>query len=236
MLNFKKQKLLVISPHPDDEVLGCGGLIKRIKDEGGQVYVIYLTVGTTKDHSENGGSTIQERQKEIERVAKFLKYDDYRIAFLGNNFHLRLDQIPKKDLISEIENGANISLNKTMPTIVTTPQHLDYNQDHNSCTQAVFAATRPMPDELKSLQEIVLGFESVPTADWWSAPHNTNLSVDLTDNDLETKLSALSIYKSQVRSGYHPRSLRSMRNLAYFRGMQVGKKAAEAFCCYRYII
>ena len=112
MLNIDRQTLLVMAPHPDDEVLGCGGLIKRIKDNGGKVYVVFLTVGNTKDYSKSGSSTIQERIKEIEKVAKFLKYDDYKIVFPGDEFHLKLDQMPKKDLISEIENGQRISLNK----------------------------------------------------------------------------------------------------------------------------
>lgn len=236
MLNLRGQRLLVVAPHPDDEVLGCGGLIKRIKDEGGKVFILFLTVGNTKDYSKIGSSSIQERIKEIEKVASFLKYDDYRIAFRGDEFHLKLDQMPKKDLISEIENGQRISLNKIKPTIVATPQHHDYNQDHNVCAQAVLAATRPLPDELKPLQRTVLGFESVPTADWWNTPHNVNFFIQLSDTDLEAKLTALEIYQSQLRNGYHPRSLRSMKTLAYFRGMQIGNVAAEAFYCYRHIV
>lgn len=236
MLNLEKQTLLVVAPHPDDEVLGCGGLIKRIKDEGGKVYVIFLTVGNTKDYSKIGSSTIQERVREIEKVATFLKYDDYKIVFPGDEFHLKLDQMPKKDIISEIENGERISLDKIKPTIVATPQHHDYNQDHSICAQAVLAATRPLPDELKPLQKTVLGFESVPTADWWNTPHNVNFFIRLSDADLQAKLTAMEIYQSQLRNGNHPRSIRSMKNVAYLRGMQSGNGAAEAFYCYRHIV
>jgi LmbE family N-acetylglucosaminyl deacetylase len=38
-------RLLVISPHPDDETLGCGGLIARVRGAGGQVRVVFLTNG-----------------------------------------------------------------------------------------------------------------------------------------------------------------------------------------------
>ena len=44
-MNFGEERLLVIAPHPDDEVLGCGGLINKIKSEGGKVYVQILTMG-----------------------------------------------------------------------------------------------------------------------------------------------------------------------------------------------
>ncbi|MGH9141616.1 MAG: PIG-L family deacetylase, partial [Vicinamibacterales bacterium] len=38
-------RLLVIAPHPDDEVLGAGGLMQRVKSTGGKVRVVYLTDG-----------------------------------------------------------------------------------------------------------------------------------------------------------------------------------------------
>jgi LmbE family N-acetylglucosaminyl deacetylase len=38
-------RLLVIAPHPDDEVLGAGGLMQRVKATGGTVRVVYLTDG-----------------------------------------------------------------------------------------------------------------------------------------------------------------------------------------------
>lgn len=235
-MDLKNQTLLIISPHPDDEVLGCGGLIKRIKDEGGKVYVIYLTVGVTLEYSPKGVSTGKERLKEIEDVANFLHYDDYKISFPGDNFHLKLDSMPLSVIINEIENGKDISLREIKPTIIAMPKLNDYNQDHNTATRAVLAAVRPAPVEIKPLQRMVIGYESVPTSDWWTDNKiNPNLFISLSDEVLETKIQALNLYKSQVRPNAHPRSLQSMRNLAYYRGMYIGEKAAEAFFCYRSI-
>ena len=45
MNNLKNEKLLVIAPHSDDEVLGCGGLISKIKKEGGKVFVLIFNLG-----------------------------------------------------------------------------------------------------------------------------------------------------------------------------------------------
>ena len=39
--------LLLIVPHPDDEVLGCGGTIARLADQGAEVHVAIVTRGTT---------------------------------------------------------------------------------------------------------------------------------------------------------------------------------------------
>ena len=50
MKNFSNDKLLVIAPHADDEVLGCGGLISKIKDDGGKVFVLIFNVGSIEKH------------------------------------------------------------------------------------------------------------------------------------------------------------------------------------------
>lgn len=236
MLNLEKQTLLVISPHPDDEVLGCGGLIKKIKDRGGKVYVLFLTVGETNDYRKEGKSTKNERMLEVEAVAKFLKYDGYHFAFPGNQYHLRLDGVPQIEIMGKIERGTPVSLNVIKPTIVATPSLPDYNQDHRSGTQALFGAARPMPDETKPLQRMILGYESVPTADWWSSPRTFNFFVSLNDADVEAKIEALKLYRSQIRSGSHPRSIESLRYLSYHRGRSAGAFAAEAYYCYRIII
>src|SRR3989344_3474180 len=106
MVSLNKETLLVIAAHPDDEVLGCGGLISRVKEGGGKVFVLFLTNGTTADFSGKGISTAAEREEEIKDVSEFLRFDGYRIAFAGNKFHLRLDEaVSQKDLRDEIERG-----------------------------------------------------------------------------------------------------------------------------------
>ena len=45
MNNLSDQKLLVIAPHSDDEVLGCGGLISKVKKSGGKVFVLIFNLG-----------------------------------------------------------------------------------------------------------------------------------------------------------------------------------------------
>jgi LmbE family N-acetylglucosaminyl deacetylase len=235
MISLKGQRVLVVAPHPDDEVLGCGGLIHKVKSAGGKVFVLYLTVGDTRDFTKRGLSTKNERIEEIKKVAKFLKYDGWEIAYPGNQYHLRLDTVAQLDMINMIERGTKISLQKIRPTMILTPQIADYNQDHQAATDAVFSATRPAPDTVKSRQKIVLGYESVP-ANWSTRPvQNPNFFVELSPADWAAKLKALSLYKSQVRTGNHLRSAENVRNLARIRGAQSGCNAAEAFYSYRII-
>ena len=73
------------------------------------------------DFTKAGISTAKQRLAEIEKVAKFLKYDDYQIAFEGNQYHLKLDSLPQLELISAIEKDSRLSINKVKPEIILFP-------------------------------------------------------------------------------------------------------------------
>ena len=67
--SWSQQRILILSPHPDDETLGCGGLIHKAKSAGAEVFVQFLTVGNTTDQSSSVFSSPTERNDEIKRVA-----------------------------------------------------------------------------------------------------------------------------------------------------------------------
>ena len=159
MIDFTNERLLVVAPHPDDEVFGCGGLIHEVKKAGGKVYVLYLTVGTTKDFSKKGESTADERLSEVEKVVDFFGIDGHRIVFPGDKFHLQLDVLPQKQLIHEIERGESISIEALKPTIVASPSPHDYNQDHRAAHTALITAIRPVPNVHKYTPPVILEYE-----------------------------------------------------------------------------
>lgn len=235
MFKLDRQKLLVIAPHPDDEVIGCGGLIKKIKDAGGKVYVLFLTVGDTQDFSKQGLSKGSERQKEIEKVAKFLKYDDYQIAFPGNDYHLKLDLLGQKALMDLIERESSLSLEKIKPTMVALPSSTSYNQDHHSVAEASFAALRPSTPHHKHLVETVLSYEE--PADSWTLHPSTepNFFLPLTENELNAKIKALKLYKSQLRAAPNLRSTDVVKVFAQARGALCGHQFAEGYRSLRVI-
>ena len=232
MGELNKQRLLIIAAHPDDEILGCGGLISKIKEAGGKVHVLFLTNGTTKDFSDKGVSTAEERLEEIKKVAKYFSYDDYKIVFLGNDYHLRLDTLAKKDLMDEIERGP-ISLETINPTIVAFPSLDDYNQDHKVAAGAAFASCRPAPGKTKKTPKIIVSYEH-PTGGWGlSSGKYPNFYVSLSGKNLNEKVEALKLYKSQVREAPHPRSLEVVESLAKYRGGLCGSNQAEAYHLHR---
>lgn len=235
MIDFKKQRLLVIAPHPDDEVIGCGGLIKKIKDAGGKVFVLFLTVGDTRDFTKAGLSTGRQRLKEIEAVARFLKYDNWDLAFLGDDYHLKLDTLGQKALMDVIERDSKVSIEKIKPTIVACSPATSYNQDHVIAARATHAALRAAPNANKHLVNLALFYESA--ADAWTIEKraNFNFFVPLSKNALDAKMKALSLYKSQTRKFPSTRSFETLKALATLRGSQAGHELAEAFVILRAI-
>jgi N-acetylglucosamine malate deacetylase 1 len=230
VLDLGTVTLLVISPHPDDEVISCGGLIKRIKDAGGAVYVLYLTVGTSNDFGTNGASNADRRLEEIKNVVAFMHIDGWRLAFAGDDYHLKLDTVPQKDIIHEIERGDDISFEALHPDIVAFPSFADYNQDHRAAAMATFAACRPAPQEDKHVPGAILSGES--PMEGWSQPQGklqSNVYVKLSESQARDKVKAMELYSSQLRRAGHPRHVSNLMALAQVRGSTIGAAYAEAY-------
>lgn len=67
------KNILVISPHPDDEAIGCGGTICSHIAEGDSVEVIFLTSGEKGGHGKTEEETIKTREQESNDAASILK-------------------------------------------------------------------------------------------------------------------------------------------------------------------
>lgn len=237
MLNLAEQRLLILAPHLDDEVLGCGGLIRRVKQAGGQVFVLFITVGTTQDFSQAGVSSADRRRAEMEEAAAYFDYDGYHLAFPGEEHHLRMDAMPRRELVHAIERGSEISLEALRPTMLLIPDAHDYNQDHWAVHEAAIVATRPAAPEYKVCQPHISSYE-LPYSGWargGPAPQ-PSLHIALSDADLDAKLEALSLYRSQLKTECGPLSLHGVRTLAAQRGLQCGVRWAESYHVQRLVV
>jgi LmbE family N-acetylglucosaminyl deacetylase len=131
---LRRQRVLVIAPHPDDETLGCAGMIARVKALGGQAYVMIVSAGGITQHGRGPagqGSRFvpgAERRAEFEDVMKFLRVDDYEVLF-DDESHERLDMVPQRELIERIEYSASLSLERLRPPMMLLPAR-SFNQDH----------------------------------------------------------------------------------------------------------
>ncbi|MFH1622846.1 MAG: PIG-L deacetylase family protein [Candidatus Omnitrophota bacterium] len=233
---LKKQRLLVISPHADDEAYGCAGTIAKIKDLGGEVYIMVMSIGDLSHYDGSGQIVKKEtRKEEFINTAKFLKVDDYDFIYEESEKHLRLDMVPRRELIAKIEKESKVALDKIKPTIVALPA-ISYNQDHGAVFHAGFTACRPHLPEIKPFQKIVLSYDN-PTL-FWNPEYekfHPNFYVDISKY-LDVKLKAMSFHKSQLRDSLHHCSIDNLNNLVRLRGREISVEAAEAFMCYRFVL
>mgnify|MGYP006094216263 FL=1 len=228
MNNLSNEKLLVIAPHSDDEVLGCGGLISKVKKSGGKVFVLIFNLGFEKDDT---SESQEKRKNEVKNAMDVLGVDDYDLVNSEPNNNRNLDSKPLHDLIEVIESTSNVSLEKISPTIVAIPTIFSHHQDHVHVHHACIAALRPISTPVSS---IVLSYEA-PEHSRWSASgiFEPNFFVEI-DNEIENKIQAFLKYESQVKPG--GRDADSIKNQAKYRGQEVGKNLCEAYYAHRFIL
>src|SRR5699024_5212280 len=156
MTDWSQERILVFAPHPDDETLGCGGLMGKAKSAGAEVFVQFLTVGDTADQSPRGFSTAQERYTQIKRDSNHFRWDDALMARPGDTDHLRLDTLPRVELNQLIERESPLSISNLRPTVVIAPHRTSYNHDHQVTAEAVHTALRPSNARLRHHPRLVL--------------------------------------------------------------------------------
>lgn len=222
----QKTRLLVISPHPDDEALGCGGLIGKCKKEKGDVTVFYLSVGDSRQLV-TGSTNKKSRLREIGVVKKFVKIQT-KIAYVGDEF-CRLDSLPQKDLIEKIEDAVE----DVKPTIVTIPSSSSYNQDHRAVFNASITALRPVPQSIRHFVPNVLEYyEPYIWASREAKQPNVYLNLEERYKNstlLDFKIKLYKRHKTQVRDNPHPRSIENLVHLAHVYGKEIGVNVAEAY-------
>ena len=234
-MNFGKETLLVIAPHPDDEILGCFSLIDSIKKNHGKVYVQVLTLGGYS--KVGGGDVTKEKWKsEFLDVCDFLKIDGYDIGYFDDQIR-HLDTIQQSELIELIEFQSKVSLSKIKPTVVAIPTIFSTHQDHIQAYKVTMSALREHPYKTKTLPRVVLSYES-PEYYFWSAysefgRFSPNYYQEISKNSLKKKIKCLNFYKSQLRDGH--RDGKKVTDLASIRGNEVSTNFAESYHIHRMI-
>jgi LmbE family N-acetylglucosaminyl deacetylase len=229
LLSDQLNCVLVIAPHADDEVLGCGGLLARLAALGrAEVHVLYLAVDGFRHYGLEGETTVAQRLEEISAVADLLGFT-HEIAYADQGLMEKLDTMPARQLVELFER----TFDQRRPELVLLPGDGDYDQDHRAVFRAGFAATRPMPADCgKWLVPHVLGYE-LTQKEWASAPLARATAYCDISAHLETKLEAISRYATQARPSPHIRSPEAIRAQACLRGKAIGVACAEAFTILR---
>ena len=202
------ERTLVISPHIDDEVLGCYCALHD------NAHV--MECGVDKFHVVNR----EERLKELEALAKYKK-------FTFNVFENKVNNYVIRDLIHEIEDQINL----IKPDKIFIP-YPSYNQDHVTVYDAALVALRH--HDINHFVKKVVAYEEVHSF-LWDYTHDINSTFKgnyFVPIDIEDKIKSYKFLKSQVRGHRSPEMLRL---IARMRGVQGNCENAEAFKLIRLI-
>lgn len=213
-------KVLFISPHPDDETLGCGGTIFKCKASGNKIYWLIMTNISMEDGFEP--IRVKERQEEIEKVASEYGFEDiYGLEFPAR----KLETVPMAKLIETL--GSEI--NKLKPDVVYIPNRNDVHSDHKITFDVVISSTKTF--RCPSIKKMLM-YEVISETEFAPALQN-NAFIPNSYSDIsayfEKKLSVMELYKGESREHPFPRSIENLKALATFRGATAGVKYAEAF-------
>ncbi len=215
--------VLVIAPHPDDEVLGVGGTVLKHLAGGDAVHIAICTRG---EESRFGAEQVERVQAEARAVHALL-------GVTGSTFldlpAARLDTVPGTD----INEAIGRVLAGVRPDVLYVPHPGDVHRDHQLVFQSVMVCCRPIGG---SVARRILAYETVSETDWYAAPITSafvpNVFVDISDH-VERKLEACAMYASQIKPAPDQRSIHALHALSVTRGHAMGMKHAEAFMLIR---
>jgi LmbE family N-acetylglucosaminyl deacetylase/glycosyltransferase involved in cell wall biosynthesis len=173
------KSVLVIAPHMDDEVIGCGGLVSLLSQGGSTVTTVFLTDGSLRNLAPSDVAQLRrDRRGESERAADILGVE--RSIYLN---------IPERNLALAAQDPGPMLrvLDECQPDIVMVPGHFEHHPDHRVACQW--------------LQRALQGSQSRPLIvcyEVWGSCRPTHL-LRLDEASWRRKVRALSMYQTQLR-------------------------------------
>ena len=214
-----KPRMLVVAPHPDDEVLGAGGTISRFAAGGGEVSILTVAAHMPPLFTE---AVHQQTVREAKKAHALLGVKES--IFLDKPAVL-LGSIPVHEL-----NGMILDVVKRVAPDVLLVPYYDRHVDHRQIFDACMVASRPVGFGTKI--GLVAAYETLSETHW-NAPHlepnfTPSWVVDIT-GFVDRKIEAMQCYESQIHPYPAPRSAEALRALALFRGSQAGFGYGEGY-------
>ncbi|MEQ3748556.1 MAG: PIG-L deacetylase family protein [Celeribacter sp.] len=215
--------ILIVAPHPDDEVLGVGGTMARLSRAGAEVHVAIVTTGHAPRYSQAQVDAVRAEAAAAHRLLGVTQthYLDCPAAELGEFPH------------GELNRALSAVVERVAPAAIFVPHPGDIHLDHQLSFLSTLVAARPHQG---SYPRRIFAYETLSETNW-NAPYLTpgfqpHLFVDIAAT-LQCKLDAFACFASQQRPAPHERSIEALRALATLRGATVHRTAAEAFVVIR---
>lgn len=216
-------RIVIIAPHNDDEILGCGGTIAKYAKAGHEVIVCEVTAGDLND--------------EMVQLQKREALKSHKLLGVKQTVFMDLPVVGLKEMPTREINRAFLeTLTQLRPEIVYIPHRGDMHIDHQCVVDAAMVALRPVSQpQLKA----IYAYETLSESEW-NRPTVDNAFLpncwcDITE-EIEMKLDAMRCHASQVCEWPHPRSIEAIEALAKLRGSTVCVRYAEAFMMLRNIM
>ncbi len=218
--------VLVVAPHPDDEILGCGGAIARYAQEGHSVTVAIVTKADPPLFSVE---MVKKGRQDALKAHKLLGVQETIFCDLPA---AELDGLPHHQVNAKL--GEVIK--KVKPALVFVPFLGDIHLDHQHVFLSSLVAMRPNQWDYPAK---IYAYETLSETNW-NAPYITpgfhpNIFIDISQT-LALKLKAFALHETQAKAFPHERSLKTIEALAALRGSAVHREAAEAFVLIREVI
>ena len=169
-------RVLVVSPHPDDEAIGCGGTLRRHADDGSELRVVFLTSGENGGHGVPPSEAGPQREREAERSAELLGIE--QLDFW------RYSDGAVKASASVVERLHEL-MRTWRPDIVYAPHVGEMHADHRAAARITLRATKGLAIESRFFEV-------------WTPLQRMDEIVDITAQ-IELKLAAIRSYESQCR-------------------------------------
>lgn len=219
------KKILVIAPHADDEVLGCGGYLIHEARKGSEIHLAIGTLGGLHPRQ-----FFETREKEFYSVIAALKghgASDVVGRWLYKNEDAMLDEMPSSEITTWLD--------KIIDDVKPDEVFLNYksrHQDHIKIYDCAMASLRLREGYMPRLIAL---YEYSFVADGLQMPLGGSMYHDITD-DIDDKIALFSLYESQIRKSPSPLNEHGVRTLAAFRGMECGVGYAEKFYVQKIIL
>jgi len=212
------KKIMVFAPHPDDDILGCGGSIAKHADQGKEVHTVFMTSGESGSLTYSGDELAAVRENEARNASRFLGVKN--TVFLRNpDGYLEFSRDNTSGIVTLIRS--------IQPDIVYIPHQHDANEDHRTTAMLVIDACRraggpwfpecgPTPWSVKT----ILAYEV------WTPLQHVSYMEDIT-SWADTKIEALRLHASQLKDIQYDDAIMGLNR---YRGIMSGKGGfCEAF-------